>query len=163
MDRNIVLALRIAADANAPMRSLPAVHVVPGRGIEGDRYYLGVGSFPTGELPAYEVSLIEEDMYRELEREALSKGNGKALRRNIVVSGCALATLIEQPFQIGTILFRGLVPRRLRHLPFERLANMRMPSGIGAQALTEGDIHLGDEVYRITSPAALKERSPTHN
>jgi len=152
MDRNIVLALRIAADANAPMRSLPAVHVVPGRGIEGDRYYLGVGSFPTGELPAYDVSLIEEDMYRELEREALSKGKGKALRRNIVVSGCALATLIEQPFQIGTVLFRGLVPRRLQHLSLERLTNMCLPSGIGAQALTEGDIHLGDEVYRIISP-----------
>ncbi len=152
MDRNIVLALCIAADASAPMRSLPAAHVVPGRGIEGDRYYLGVGSFSTGELPAYEISLIEEDMYRELEREVLSKGNGKALRRNIVVSGCALATLIEQPFQIGTVLFRGLVPRRLRHLPLEHLANMRLPSGIGAQVLTEGDIHLGDEICRIATP-----------
>jgi hypothetical protein len=69
------------------MMSLPVAHLVPGRGIEGDRYYLGVGSFPSGELPAYEVSLIEEDMYRELERAALSQGNGKALRRNIVVSG----------------------------------------------------------------------------
>ena len=153
MDRNIVLALRIAADASAPMRSLPAVHVVPGRGIEGDRYYLGVGSFSTGALPAYEVSLIEEDMYRELAREMLSQGNGKALRRTIVVSGCSLSTLIEQPFQIGTVLFRGLVPRRLQHLPPECLVNMRLPSGIGAQVLTEGDIHLGDEVCRITSPA----------
>jgi hypothetical protein len=69
------------------MMSLPVAHLVPGRGIEGDRYYLVVGSFPSGELPAYEVSLIEEDMYRELERAALSQGNGKALRRNIVVSG----------------------------------------------------------------------------
>src|SRR5260370_16599054 len=81
MDRNIVLALLIAADANAPMRSLPAVHVVPGRGIEGDRYYLGVGSFSTGELPAYDVSLIEEDMYQELEREALSNGSARPVRR----------------------------------------------------------------------------------
>ena len=83
MDRNIVLALRIAPDANAPMTSLPAAHLVPGRGIEGDRYYLVVGSFSTGALPAYEVSLIEEDMYWELEREARSKGNAKALRRNM--------------------------------------------------------------------------------
>lgn len=163
MDRNIVLALRIAADAHAQMTSLATAHLVPGRGIEGDRYYLGVGSFSTGELPAYEVSLIEEDMYQELALEAFSRGNTKALRRNIVLSGCSLATLIEQPFQIGTVVFRGLVPRRLRHLSIEQLATMRMSSGIGAQVLTEGDISLGDEVCRITSPATSGERSPAHD
>ena len=85
-------------------------------------------------------------MYRELERAALSQGNGKALRRNIVVSGGSLATLIEQPFQIGTVLLRALVPRRLQHLSIGLLTTMRMPSGIGAQILTEGDISLGDEI-----------------
>ena len=155
MSRNIVLALQIAADSSTPMMWLSAAHLVPGRGIEGDRYYLGVGSFPTGDLPAYEVSLIEEDMYQELAHEALLKDNGKALRRNIVVSGCSLATLIEQPFQIGTVLLRGLVPRCLRHLPLERLVNMRIPGGIGAQVLTEGNISLGDEICRITSPVEL--------
>jgi hypothetical protein len=156
MDTNIVLALRIAADANAPMTLLSTAHLVPGRGIEGDRYYYGIGSFSIGEPPAYDVSLIEEDMYRELEREAHRIGNVKALRRNIVVSGASLAALIEQPFQIGTVVLRGLVPRRLRHLPYEHLANMRLPGGIGAQVLTEGDIHLGDEVYRMTWPVTLK-------
>jgi len=87
-----------------------------------------------------------EDRFRELERAALSQGNGKALRRNIVVSGGSLATLIEQPFQIGTVLLRGLVPRRLQHLSIGLLTTMRMPSGIGAQILTEGDISLGDEI-----------------
>ena len=53
------------------MTPLSTAHLVPGRGIEGDRYYLGLGSFPSGDLPAYEVSLIEEDMYRELAREGL--------------------------------------------------------------------------------------------
>jgi MOSC domain-containing protein YiiM len=145
------------------MTPLSAVHLVPGRGIAGDRYYLGLGSFPSGDLPAYEVSLIEEDMYRELAREALLRDNGKALRRNIVVSGRSLATLIEQPFQIGTVVLRGLVPRRLRHLSIEQLATMRMPSGIGAQVLTEGDISLGDEVRRITRPSTALERSATHD
>nr|HET6902372.1 hypothetical protein [Ktedonobacteraceae bacterium] len=56
----------------------------------------------TGELPTYDISLIEDDMYRELEREGL--------------------------------------------------ANMRLPGGNSAQVLTEGDIHLGDEAWRITSP-----------
>lgn len=47
MKASRILALRIAADVNAPMLSLPIAHLVPGRGIEGDRYYYGLGSIST--------------------------------------------------------------------------------------------------------------------
>jgi hypothetical protein len=52
MDTNIVLALLIATDATAPMTRLGIAHLVTGWDIEGDRYYDGVGSFSTGELPS---------------------------------------------------------------------------------------------------------------
>lgn len=156
MEKSIVLSLRIAATAGEPMTALTTAHLVPSRGIEGDRYYYGVGSFPNGDLPSYDISLIEEDMYRELEIEALLTGNMKALRRNIVVSGCSLAELIEQPFQIGTVLLRGVVPRRLRHLPPERLAQTRFNTGIGAQVLSEGFIGAGDEIRQVRSLVTLK-------
>ena len=87
MDRSIILDLRIAKDTNSPLESLTTAHLVPHRGIEGDRYYYNVGSFSTGEVPAYDVSIIEEDMYQQLVLESLNTGNVKALRRNIVVSG----------------------------------------------------------------------------
>ena len=35
-----VVALYIARAAGAPMLSLPTAHVVPGRGIVGDRFYV---------------------------------------------------------------------------------------------------------------------------
>ena len=66
MDRSIVLDVRIAKDTNAPLESLATAHLVPNRGIEGDRYYYNIGSFSTGEIPAYDVSIIEEDMYQKL-------------------------------------------------------------------------------------------------
>ncbi len=34
-------------------------HAVPGRGLEGDRYYLGTGHFSGNGGPSYEVTLIE--------------------------------------------------------------------------------------------------------
>jgi hypothetical protein len=117
MDRSIVLDVRIAKDTNSPLESLTTAHLVPNRGIEGDRYYYNVGSFPTGEVPAYDVSIIEEDMYQQLMQESLHTGNVKALRRNIVVSGSSLAMLINQSFQIGTTLFRGIIPRGINCCP----------------------------------------------
>jgi hypothetical protein len=156
MEKSIVLSLRIAATASEPMTALTTAHLVPSRGIEGDRYYYGTGSFSSGDLPGYEISLIEEDMYRELEIEALLMGNMKTLRRNIIVSGCSLAELIEQPFQIGTVLLRGVVPRRLRHLSRERLAQTRFNTGRGAQVLSEGSICVGDEVRLARSLVTLK-------
>jgi len=153
MDRSIVLDVRIAKDTNSPLESLTTSHLVPNRGIEGDRYYYNVGSFSTGEVPAYDVSIIEEEMYQKLVLESLHTGNIKALRRNIVVSGSSLAILIDQPFQIGTTLFRGIIPRRLSHLSIEQLVGMRLSTGIGAQVLSEGNICLGDEVCMIKALA----------
>ena len=153
MDRSIVLDVRIAKDTHSPLVPLTIAHLVPQRGIEGDRYHYKLGSFSTGEIPAYDISLIEEDMYQKLVLESLHTGNVKALRRNIVVSGCSLAMLIEQPFQIGTTLIRGLVPRRLSYLPLEQLASMRLSTGIGAHVLSEGIICLGDEVCMVKALA----------
>ena len=149
MDRSIVLDVRIAKDTNSPLESLTTAHMVPNKGIEGDRYYYNVGSFSTGEVPAYDVSIIEEDMYQKLMLESLHAGNVKALRRNIIVSGSSLAMLINQDFQIGTTLFRGIIPRRLNHLSLEQLAGMRQSTRIGAQVLSEGNICLGDEVCKV--------------
>jgi MOSC domain-containing protein YiiM len=104
-------------------------------------------------VPAYDVSIIEEDMYQKLELESLHTGNVKALRRNIVVSGFSLAMLVNQPFQIGTTLLRGIVPRRLNHLSLEQLNGMRLSTGIGAQVLSEGIICFGDEVCMVKALA----------
>ena len=117
MDRSIILDVRVAKDTNSPLKSLTTAHLVPNRGIEGDRYFYNLGSFSTGEVPAYDVSIIEEDMYQQLVQESLRSGNVKALRRNIVVSGSSLAMLIDRPFQIGTTLFRGIIPRGINCCP----------------------------------------------
>ena len=99
-------------------------------------------------------------MYQELVQESLRTGNAKGLRRNIIVSGCSLASLIGQPFQIGTTLLQGIMPRRLKHLPLEQVLAMRLNTGIGAQVLSEGTICLGDDLCLVKEHAMpLNERA----
>jgi hypothetical protein len=161
MDKIIILNMRIAKDTDSPMESLTTAHLVPSRGIEGDRYYFHVGSFSTGDIPAYDISIIEEDMYQELVQESLRSGNAKGLRRNIIVSGGSLASLIGQPFQIGTTLLQGILPRRLTHLPLEQVLAMRLSTGIGAHVLSDGIICLGDELCLVKEHATLlNEEAP---
>ena len=38
-----VVSLHIAPEASAKMQTVPEVRAVPGRGLEGDRYFLGTG------------------------------------------------------------------------------------------------------------------------
>jgi hypothetical protein len=161
MDKIIILDMRIAKDTHSPMESLTTAHLVPQRGIEGDRYYYNVGSFSTGDIPAYDVSIIEDDMYQQLVQESLRTGNMKALRRNIVVNGCSLAKLIDQPFQIGTTVLRGIMPRRLNHLSLEQVAAMRLSTGIGARVLSEGIICLGDELCLVKEHATPVQEGAT--
>ncbi len=71
MDKMIILDLRIAKNTTSPLKSLSTAHLVPNRGIEGDCYYYQAGSFSTGDIPAYNISIIEEDMYQELAQESL--------------------------------------------------------------------------------------------
>ena len=161
MDKMIILDMRIAKDTTSPLISLPTAHLVPHRGIEGDRYYYHAGSFSTGDIPAYDVSIIEEDMYQELVQQSLRTGNVKGLRRNIIVSGCSLSSLIGQPFQIGTTLLQGIMPRRLQHLPLEQVLAMRLHSGFGAQVLSEGTICLGDELCLVKEHTLLLNERAT--
>src|SRR5213594_4377082 len=57
-----VVSLHIAPRAAAPMESLQAVRAVPGRGLEGDRYFLGTGLYsPKASHGGREVTLVEAE------------------------------------------------------------------------------------------------------
>ena len=45
MRHGSVVSIHIAREASAPMESLAAVRAVPGRGLEGDRYFHGHGFY----------------------------------------------------------------------------------------------------------------------
>ena len=45
MWQGLVVSLHIAPEASVKMVTVPEVRAVPGRGLEGDRYFLGTGFY----------------------------------------------------------------------------------------------------------------------
>src|SRR5438874_9550219 len=102
-----VEAIFISPEASRPLVEVAAVRAVRGRGLEGDRYFLGAGTYSGRSGSGREVTLIEaealEALGRELEIE-LARG---ASRHNIVTRGVPLNHLVGFRFRVGEVLLEG--------------------------------------------------------
>lgn len=145
-----IVALFIAGTPGAPMVSQQEVHLVPGKGIEGDRFY---GVHPVSEEISYEVTLVEQEALEAIwNRQPPSEPGGSA-RRNIVVQGCSLAALVGNHFRIGEVIFSGLARHDACYSQESTQANVCASLGgadLGAQILTEGTIAVGDLIQCIS-------------
>ena len=149
---SIIAAILIAPSPSVSVAPVNSVRAVPGRGLEGDRYFLNLGTFsPTPQKPDFELTLIEEEKV-----EAFASASGLAFtaalaRRNIVTRGVALNDLVGREFLLGAVRVRGM---RLCE-PCNYLAKVSFPEtlkelvhkgGLRAQILTEGIMRVGDVV-----------------
>lgn len=160
-----VVSLHIAPAASAKMQTVPEVRAVPGRGLEGDRYFLGTGSYSPRPSPGgREVTLIEIESVEALDRDARSAEGARPgitlgavdTRRNIATSGVPLNHLVDTEFWVGSVLMRGI---RLCE-PCKHLEELTQPGvmgglvhrgGLRARILTEGVIRAGD-IVRPSKP-----------
>jgi hypothetical protein len=80
-----VVSLHIAPRAAAPMQSVAEVRAVPGRGLEGDRYFIGTGFYSTKpshggrEVTLIEIEAVEAPLrwgYQRRRREARGRAFG---------------------------------------------------------------------------------------
>ncbi len=134
------------------MKSVSAVRAVAGRGLEGDRYFLGVGTKSSKPGPDREVTLIEIEAIEALERDYGVKLNPGDARRNIVTRGVALNHLVGREFRVGEAVLKGI---RLCE-PCQHLANLTGQEkvlaglvhrgGLRAQIMKDGIIRVGDQI-----------------
>lgn len=155
MWKGFVVSLHIARAEAQPMISLSEAHAVPGKGLEGDRYFLGTGHFSRHHGPSYEVTLIEKEVVDALNEEFEDlQLEAKDARRNIVTCGVPLNHLVDHVFRVGEVTLCG---RRLcqpclhiaqitHHNVLSGLVNR---GGLRAQILTEGIIHIGDALVDL--------------
>ena len=148
----ILRAIYTAPEAKAPMRPLEAIRAVPGRGLEGDRYFKGEGAFSRWPGSRREVTLIAAEALAAAEEAfdvAVSAGEH---RRNLVVAGVPLADLVKAEFVVGDVRMRGvrvcapckyLVRVTGQSAIFDALVGR---GGLRAEVLTEGVIRVGDGV-----------------
>ncbi|GAC1393032.1 MAG: MOSC domain-containing protein [Ktedonobacteraceae bacterium] len=155
MWKGFVVSLHIAKAEAQSMIDMQEGHAVPGKGLEGDRYFLGTGYFSRHHGPSYEVTLIESETIDALNEEFEDLHlNPRDARRNIVTCGVPLNHLVAHKFQVGEVTLRGI---RLCH-PCLHIANVvhhNMLSGLihrgglRAQILTAGIIRIGDPIVDL--------------
>ncbi|CAA0111575.1 Uncharacterised protein [Halioglobus japonicus] len=130
----------------------PSAQLEAGKGVVGDRYYDGEGTFSkqlAGNRKS-EVTFIaaeEIDAFNAAQHEALGYGD---VRRNIVTRGVQLQDLIGREFSIGPVKFLGIE----RCEPCAHLAATVNPkvlphlahTGLRAAILSSGAIEVGYEV-----------------
>jgi MOSC domain-containing protein YiiM len=143
-------SIHIAPMAKAPTQAVAGVLAVPGRGLEGDRYFLQQGTF-FKPAPDHELTLIEAEALEALLRDyGVELAPGEA-RRNLVTRGVSLNHLVGHEFQIGGIRVRGIrLCEPCNHLQTlvgrEVVKGLRHRGGLRAQILSEGEIRAGDSV-----------------
>lgn len=149
-----VSSIIIGPEAEKVLREVAEAVAVPGRGLEGDRYYRGCGSFnaPQFDQRVREVTLIDAAAIAECNRVLGTSLQAVDFRRNIVTEGLDLSRLKGKRFRIGpavVLKFARTAPpcRYLARLLGEDV--MRGLKGIGGiRALIErgGTIRMGDDI-----------------
>ena len=147
-----IVEILIAASPGSPAVSQETVPAVPGRGLEGDRYFTGTGTFsPHPQKPDFEVTLIQQE---HIEAFAASSGlpfTAVQARRNLVTSGVDLNALVGRDFRVGEVVLRAI---RLCE-PCSYLAKQTFPEvlkglahkgGLRAQIVRGGQIWVGDAI-----------------
>ncbi|MBX5491677.1 MAG: MOSC domain-containing protein [Chloroflexi bacterium] len=147
-----IVAIHVASAAAAPMRPVEEVRAVPGRGLEGDRYFAGQGTYSAKAGPHREVTLIELEALEAIQRDAgITLGLAES-RRNLVTRGVPLSHLVGREFLVGTVRLRGIkLCEPCLHM--ERLSGragvcsaLVHRGGLNAQVLEEGVVRVGDVV-----------------
>lgn len=146
-----VFDIFITDDAGNEMKSITSASLVAGKGIEGDRYFTGKGTFSEQlkNNPAMELSLIEKEEIDKFNLTQKQSHNYGDLRRNIVTEGFRLNDYVDKEFNIGNVKLKGI---RLCE-PCSYLADNVNPlvlphmfglCGLRAQILSSGTIKQGD-------------------
>lgn len=142
-----VAAILVATDAEAPLSRVDEVEALAGRGLAGDRYAAGRGTF-SGPGRGYELTLVEAEVLDEIELA------WEEARRNIVTRGAALNGLVGRRFRIGSVECIG---RRLAE-PCAHLEKLARPGllrplvhrgGLRADIVAGGVLRLGDEIEAV--------------
>jgi MOSC domain-containing protein YiiM len=149
----VIRYLHITPRAFLPMRSIPELNLVAGKGIEGDRYMIGreEGFYSGKPEEGRQITLFEIETLIALKRDAGIDLGPEEHRRNVTTEGVPLTHLVGKQFWLGEVLLEATrlsIP--CRHIEevtgksiFDPLINR---SGLNCKILKGGTIHVGDMV-----------------
>lgn len=146
-----VEVIAVAAEAEGPMTVVPSAEALAGRGLVGDRYERGEGTFSDPNGRGNDLTLVEAEALEELAAARGIELAPEEARRNLVVRGVALDGLIGKRFRVGEVECFG----QRRCEPCAHLEGLTRPGvlrglvhrgGLRADVLSGGEIRTGDRV-----------------
>jgi MOSC domain-containing protein YiiM len=152
-----VVSLHVCNEAAEPMTEVPAVTAVAGRGIEGDRYFLGTGFYSDKPGPDRELTLLELETINALRHEHRIELEPGEARRNVITRGVPLNHLVHREFAIGEVIARGIrLCEPCTHLVEVTGRRVLGPlvhrGGLRAQIVKGGRISVHDTVSALSKP-----------
>jgi MOSC domain-containing protein YiiM len=146
MFEGTVVSINITPIVEGPMQTVDEVRAVPGRGLEGDRYF----DHPQME-PKRELTLVEAEAVEAFRSEFKIDFGLEGTRRNLITRGVPLNHLVGREFWIGGVKARGIqlcepcaTLQRLSHPKV--LPGLIHRGGLRAQILSEGTIRVGEVI-----------------
>ncbi|MGI8929412.1 MAG: MOSC domain-containing protein [Candidatus Limnocylindrales bacterium] len=166
MSTSTLEAIFVAETSGAPMRRVDSARAVAGRGIKGDRYFLGARQSPERRRHGGDLTLIAGEVLDEVQDLGMRFDAGLS-RRNLVVRGMDLDRLIGRRFRVGDVVLEGIEtcepcleltkacddPGVLRALVHR--------SGLRAVVRIGGELRIGNQLAvepRIAEPPAVSAR-----
>jgi MOSC domain-containing protein YiiM len=133
------------------MKPMNEVRAVAGKGLEGDRYFNGIGTYSNNPGSGRDVTLIEIEAIEALQRDYDIEMKSGESRRNIVTRGVALNHLVGREFRVGEVTLRGIrLCEPCSHL--EKLSHKGVQrglihrGGLRAEIVTGGIIRIQDNI-----------------
>jgi MOSC domain-containing protein YiiM len=149
----VVRHLHVTPRAFLPMRAMPELRLIAGKGIEGDRYMIGreEGFYSHRPEEGRQVTLFEHETLVALKRDHNIDLGPEEHRRNVTVAGVPLTHLVGRQFWLGeTLLESTRLSIPCRHIEeitgkaiFDPLINR---SGLNCKILKGGTVRVGDAV-----------------
>lgn len=154
MFEGTLLDIHIASARREPMQPLDSARLIPGVGVEGDRYATGKGHY--SKFPDIrEITLIEEETLIALQRDHDITLTPQEHRRNLTTRAVPLNHLVGKRFRVGeTVLEGGRLNTPCRYLELVTGKTvcdlMEHRSGLNCRIIEGGTIRPGDTVVPLT-------------
>jgi len=152
--QGFVVSLHVAPVGAAVIQNRDQVEAIEGRGLEGDRYFAGLGTYSRDPGTGRHVTLVEIEAIEGLKRDYGVELAPSQTRRNIVTRGVALNHFVDREFCVAGVRLRGMrLCEPCAHL--EQLTRRGVlrglihRGGLRAEILGGGTIRIGDPITAI--------------
>jgi len=151
-----VLEIFTSDATGEPMIAQTNAEAIPGMGLAGDRYALGVGFYSNNPITsgARELTLIDMRSIAQVTEETGLPFSSIESRRNLITSGIDLEALIGLAFSIGDVRCEGVraCPPcvHLEELTGKKvMKSLAHTGGLRARIVQGGTIRVGDTIESI--------------